>query len=212
MAMEKGSTITPEAIIERFQTAVVDNILQDVHHAGNPPMCRGFQCVPTADMDHINNVNKIPNIGTKNDVVNANTILNGLISTVHALTRVGTFSFVVKMKHSTEGNDEMGRIRPASTSYTDVETKSGKVLFTPTHIKEFGRPADIAGTVYGETIKAENLNKLFSNIFMAWANTPRYEHEDFCIICHVVCHWNCHYNCHYNCHSACHGWTIINNQ
>lgn len=212
MAMEKGSTITPQSLIDRFQAAVVDNILKDVYHAGNPPMCRGFQCVPTADMDHIQNINTVPEIGQRGDTINANTILDGLISTTHALTRVGTFSFVVKMRHTTEGNDSYGRPRPSSTTYSNVETKRGKVLFTSAHIKDFGRPADIAGTVYGETIKASNLNKLFSNIYMAWANTKKHEHQGHCIICHVVCHWNCHYNCHWNCHSDCHGWTIIRNK
>lgn len=212
MAMEKGNVITPKELIDRFQAAVVDNILKDVYHAGNPPMCRGFQCVPTADMDHIQNVNKIPDIGERGDMISAETILNGLIKTTHALTRVGTFSFIVKMKHTTTGQYNSGAPRPSSTTYSNVETKSGKVLFTTAHIKDFGRPANIEGTVYGNTIKSENLNQLFSNIYLAWSNTNRHKHEGHCIICHVVCHWNCHYNCHWNCHSDCHGWTIIRNK
>lgn len=212
MALELGNDITPEALIQRFQTAVVDTILDGVYHAGNPPMCRGFQCVPTSKMDHINNVNKMPHVGNKKEIINADTILNGLIETTRALTRVGTFAFTVNMRESSEGVDRAGRPHAEYEHFNPVDSKAGKVLFTADYVKEFGRPADIAGTSYGQPIKASNLNRLLSNIYQAWMATDRPKHSGSCIICHIICHWNCHYNCHRNCHSSCHGWTIIRNQ
>lgn len=213
MALEQNNDITPQALVERFQAAVVDNILSGAFHAGNPPMLRGNQCVPIEMMDHINNVNRIPTIGNKNDIVNATSVLNGLINLTRNLTRVGTFAFTVWMQNSEDGTDSSGNANPKRSWNTLVEEKSGKVIFTAAQVRqEFGNPADIQGTTYGETIKASNLNQLFSNIFSTWSTCNRHEHSGHCEICHCVCHWNCHYNCHRNCHSTCHGWTIIKDQ
>lgn len=212
MALELGNDITPEALVQRFQTAVVDNILRGVYHSGNPPMIRGFQCVPTSKMDHISNINKIPRVGNSKDIVNANTILNGLIQTTRALTRVGTFAFTVNMRESSEGTDKDGNPHPTYETFKPVDSKSGRVLFTSGYVRDFGRPADIAGTSYGQPIKASNLNRLLSNIYSAWSSTSRPTHSGSCVVCHIVCHWNCYSNCHDNCHSSCHGWTIIRNQ
>lgn len=213
MALVKSNDITPEALIERFQAAVVDNILSDVYHAGRIPMCRGNQCVPTNMMDHINNVTKVPNIGTKPNVVNAATVLNGLISITRNLTRVGTFAFSVFMRNTEGGSTSNGTVRPDREWPTPLGSLSGKVLFTNAHIRnEMGNPADIEGTVYGETIKADNLNQLLSNIFQTWSSANRDQHTGDCTVCHCNCHWNCHYDCHSNCHSTCHGWTIIKDQ
>lgn len=100
MALIQGSDITTEAIIERFQSTVVNPILANAYHAGNIPMCRGYQCVPTSMMDHLNNVNTDPDIGDQGDIVSAEVVLAGLIALVRNLTRVGSFTFTVNMKHS----------------------------------------------------------------------------------------------------------------
>lgn len=210
MALVVNGDITPEAVIERFQAAVVDNILNGVYHAGNPPMCRGYQCVPIQYMDHVNNVNKTPNIGSDGNIINATTLLDGLISITRDLTRVGTFAFTVWMKHSTSGVDSSGNTVPSSTSTEQIDSASGKVLFTKDYIRSnFSNPADIVGTEYGQTIKADSLNQLLYNIFNHWSTTSRHSYSGRAEVCHVVCHNNCHYNCHSNCHSECHGWTLI---
>lgn len=100
MALIQGSDITTEAIIERFQSTVVEPILAGAYHAGNIPTCRGYQCVPTSRMDHLDNVNTIPDVGQEGDVVSATVVLNGLIALVRNLTRVGSFTFTINHRHS----------------------------------------------------------------------------------------------------------------
>ena len=210
MALIQGGDITPESLIERFQTAVVTNILSGAYHAGNPPMCRGYQCVPINIMDHINNVNRTPNIGGKGQIVNAKTILDGLIAVTRNLTRVGTFAFQIYMRHTDSGSNPDGSYRPESYSNQKIDEISGKVIFTTQYIRSnFSNPTDIVGTEYGQPITASNLNQLLANIYSHWADSNRYKYTGTVEICHVVCHNNCHYNCHFNCHSTCHGWTII---
>ena len=210
MSLYTNGDITNEALISRFKSAVVDNILSGVYHAGNPPTCRGYQCVPSSKLDHINNVQRTPNIGNDGNIVNATTVLNGLIAITRDLTRVGTFAFTVWMRHSTGGIQPNGSNVSERVSYQQVDSASGKALFTKSYVRSsFNGPSDKQGTVYGEIIKANNLNQLLSNIFTQWSRENRHQHTGEATICHVVCHNNCHFNCHENCHSACHGWTII---
>lgn len=103
MAIIQGTDITTESITTTFKTTVIDEILKDCYHAGNIPMCKGYQCVPTNMMDHLNNVDTNTNVGEKADIVNATIVLNGLIAMIRNLTRVGTFSFTVNMRHSESG-------------------------------------------------------------------------------------------------------------
>lgn len=103
MAMIQGSDITTEAITEAFQKAVIDKILsEDVYHAGKIPMCRGYQCVPTNMMDHLDNVKKNlkVDVGQTADTVSATVVLNGLINAAKNLTRVGSFAFTVNLRHT----------------------------------------------------------------------------------------------------------------
>lgn len=212
MALIQGSDITTESIIDGFQRAVVDNILSGAYHAGNPPMCRGFQCVPVSEMDHINNVNKVPNVGAEGDIVNADTVLKGLIDITKELTRVGTFTFILYMTVETGGTDYYGVETPVVRSRTEIDSMSGKVIFSKARIvQSFGTPSDKHGVQYGNIIKASNLNELFAAIYSQWSTCglPHYDGE--AEICHSSCHSNCHSNCHCNCHNDCHGWTIIRN-
>lgn len=212
MALIQGSDITTEAVIEGFQRAVVDNILSGAYHAGNPPMCRGYQCVPIGMMDHISNVNRTPNVGSDGEIVNAATVLRGLISIVRNLTRVGTFVFTLYMRNSTGGTDYYGNVSSERSTITVEASMEGKVIFTQSEIRtELGAPANKHGVVYGETIKASNLNELFAAIYSEWAGINKTRYEGSAEICHNSCHYNCHSNCHGNCHSGCHGWTIIRN-
>lgn len=100
MALVEGSKIDTAAILDKFKTTVVTKILENAYHAGNIPYCRGVQCVPTSIMDHLNNLSTTPFIGQNAAVVSATTILNGLISVVRDLTRVGTFAFTLGRLHT----------------------------------------------------------------------------------------------------------------
>lgn len=212
MALVQGSDITTEAIIEGFQSAVVNNILSGAYHAGNAPMYRGYQCVPTSIMDHLSNVNKVPNVGQEGDIVNADQVLRGLISLTRNLTRVGTFAFTLYLENSEGGTRPDGTTLSTRTWYTTEGTMSGRCIFTQSKVRTgFGAPSNTANVAYGQTIKVSNLNQLFANIYQQWSNTDRYQHVSSDKICHSSCHENCHYNCHYSCHSSCHGWTIIRN-
>lgn len=208
MAVVQSNVIANEDVIAQFQTAVIDRIFSGVHHAGNPPMCRGFQCVPTSKMDHISNVKKIPDIGDDGTIANASRLIASLIAIVNNLTRVGTYSFIVNRRHTNGGIQMDGTVVPTTTSYTTLETTSGKVLLTNAYVRSVGTPSN-ANTVYGETITANNINQLFANIYQSWANANKDHIASSAIICHVSCHDNCHSNCHCVCHSTCHGWTII---
>ena len=208
MALTQSNVIANEDVISQFQSAVIDRILAGVSHAGNPPMCRGFQCVPTAEMDHIANVKKIPDIGDDGTIANAARLIAALISITNNLTRVGTYSFTLQYKTTNSGHDRRGNEIPYSVSYSTRDTKSGKVLLSNAHIRSIGTPAN-ANTVYGETITATNINQLFANIYQTWASANKDHMSNSAIMCHTSCHENCHSNCHTVCHSECHGWTII---
>ncbi len=212
MALIQGSDITTEAIIEGFQKAVVDNILSGAYHAGNPPMCRGYQCVPTSMMDHVDNVNQVPDVGREGEIVSAAQVLAGLISITRNLTRVGSFVFTLYIKETNGGTTSSGSSITETTSYREIANMSGKVVFTNGYVRTgFGAPSDLAGTEVGQIIKASNLNQLFANIYQQWSSTSREQYSGSAITCHNSCHYNCHYNCHGNCHDSCHGWTIIKN-
>ena len=198
MSLVANTDITPAILRTKFQEAVVNNILAGSFHAGNIPMCRGNQCVPVDIMDHLDNVNRVPVIGDKANVISANFLLNGLIALTRNLTRVGTFTYTIWMRVSDTRTGNSG-----SLSYHDG--LSGKVLFTPAFIRtQFTNPSDVAGTTIGSTISAANLNTLFANIYQHWMNTSKHHHTGSTQICHSSCHSNCHSSCHSNCHSNCH--------
>lgn len=209
MSIVATSDITNESVIERFQSAVVENILNGVYHAGNPPMCRGFQCVPIAYMDHVSNVNKTPNVGNDGTIISATQLLNGLIDITRNLTRVGSFVFTLWKKNTQGGVDSNGNEVASSSWKTEEASASGKVLFTNAYIRSgFTLPSSLQqGTVAGNTMTAANINQLFANIYSAWSSADRYEHTESAEICHSSCHDNCHSNCHGACHCTCHGWS-----
>ena len=201
MALQDNDIITPEALVQKFQEVVVNNILKDVYHSGRPPVKSGYTLVPVSVMDHIDNVNKIPNVGGKNSTVNATIILNGLINLVRNLTRVGSFAVTVWYKSSRGGTQQSG------ASIHEVGNLTGKILFNTGYIRNsFNAPSDLSGVVYGNVIRASSLNQLFYNIYTAWSNTDREKYLNNIQMCHDSCHYNCHGNCHCSCHSSCHGW------
>lgn len=201
MALQDNDTITPEALVQKFQEVVVNNILKDVYHSGRPPVKSGYTLVPVSVMDHIDNVNKTPNVGGKNSTVNATIILNGLINLVRNLTRVGSFAVTIWYKSS------RGGVFQSSASINEVGNLTGKILFNTAYIRNsFNAPSDLSGVVYGNVIRASSLNQLFYNIYTAWSNTDREKYLGNIQMCHDSCHENCHNNCHHNCHSSCHGW------
>jgi len=200
MSIQANTVVTPEMLIDRFQAAVVNNILQGVYHSGNPPMLRGIQSVPSSIMDHLHNVNRTPSIGDTTNPINANSLLRGLIDITRYLTRVGTFTFTIMI--------EVSDTRTGNTGSVQVhDANSGKAIFNTGYIRHgFTNPSDIQNTVFGGTISASNLNQLFANIFQHWASSDRYHHVGTTTICHLSCHSNCHNNCHTNCHATCHMW------
>lgn len=117
MAIIAGSDITTEEIVQAFKELVVNKVLKadsvynhDAYHAGDIPMCAGYQAVPTEKMDHLDNLNRdidSMNIGEKADIVNADVILRGLIGATQALSRVGNFAFTVNKTHSESGASYM---------------------------------------------------------------------------------------------------------
>jgi hypothetical protein len=210
MALEQTHDITPESLIERFQSAVVANILKDAYHSGRIPYCRGWQCVPTHMMDHINNVNRTPSIGNKGTIVNAQTVLDGLISVTRNLTRVGTYSYSLWKDHTESGTDRWNNKRPYKAWIEFIASSSAKVIFTQSYINSyFNDPPDIQNTVFGGTIVASNLNQLLANIYQHWVDWAKHHHNGEGRTCHGVCHEDCHDHCHWICHSTCHGWTVM---
>ena len=199
MPILANSDITPNILISRFQANVVTPILSGAYHAGHIPMVRGFQAVPSTIMDHLTNVNRVPEVGEKPDIVNAVRLLDGLIDLTRNLTRVGTFTFTLWLRNSNSRTNQYG------LSYLDGI--SGKCIFTNAYVRtQFSNPPNIVGTSFGGTISAGNLNQLFANIFQHWMTTSKHHHVGGAEVCHNNCHYNCHSNCHRNCHGSCHMW------
>ncbi len=201
MALQENEIITPEALVQRFQEVVVNNILKDVYHSGRPPVKSGYTLVPISIMDHIDNVPKVPSVGAKDSTVNAAIILQGLINLTRNLTRVGSFVVTVWYKSS------RGGVQNSSASVHEIGSLSGKILFNTGYIRNsFTNPPNLEGVVYGGVIRASGLNQLFHNIYTHWANTDREKYMGNIQMCHDSCHYNCHCNCHCSCHCSCHGW------
>lgn len=192
--------INAQEIIDAFEAAVLNPILKDVKHLGNPPIEGGYQCVPSSMMDHLSNLPKLPNptIGPTGEMISAQLLRDSLINLTRNLTRVGTYTWRRYMSY----RDIYG-----NTGNRLLGTASGKCVFTTAYIREhYSGPASWEGVSLDKIISAGELNAFLAGIYDSWNSCDRHNHDGQVILCHDRCHSNCHSSCHSSCHGSCHSW------
>lgn len=192
-----GTKITTAAILNDFNTRVINVIKLDAYHSGRLPIEGGYECIPPDMLDNINNIVP-PYIGKAGQKINANDIYNNLVSLTANLTRMGTFSWIRRYKSTIANNST--NLNRGVVSYAIRGTLSGKAFFKPTFIRTL-QPVGRYDVNAGNRITAKGINDLIANIFQAWNTTAKYHYPFTETECHYTCH--CHTNCNCNCNNSC---------
>lgn len=207
MSLNVGSVIERVDLINVFNSVVVSTIKANAYDLNNPPMEGSNQCVKSAMMDSLSNL-PTPEVGVVNGRISASSLVSALIDTTRNLTRVGTFSWVRTMHESHTVLSQYDRSGYTYGTvlydrYYNVATKSGKVVFNSSYIRNLKTAPSSGNVVAGNPIKITDINTLCQACLTAWKNTSKYNYSYTMSDCHSSCHSNCHSSCHSSCHSAC---------
>ena len=176
-------------INNKFKEAVIDKILEDAVDISNPPTVTYKNVVYTCIQDGL--------LGDKKDlpsyeaidsgtIITAMDLYNKLVEIVHVLTRVGTYSYILRYKSTDDGK----------VSYSNKKTAAGKALFNDSYIKTLATVTNPIAS--NEVIQASTMNTLMSNLLKAWNNTSKHANTKTDTLCHTNCHNDCHNNCNAN--------------
>ena len=181
-------------MISVFNTNVINAVKANTYHLNNIPTCVGYQCVPSNIMDRLDSLPTLHEVGVVDGKIEAKSVVDAMVDVTRNLTRVGTFSYVVRMRTT----DRYGQ-----TGYRTLGSASGKVIFTADYIRELNPPVNPGNVVVDQPITIASINALCAACLSSWNSTSKYHYSNTLTLCHESCHSNCHQDCHRSCKSDC---------